>query len=101
MARRGQHYPKEWRWGCAYEGTWDEIATHAPEFRGRRLRLLVLSDEPSPSLEERRAFIRLPLEGRRRILAEQAERLAEHYESDTEWRDFLSGDIVGRGGGYA
>jgi hypothetical protein len=46
------------------------------------------------TLEERRAFLRLPLAERRRILAEQAERLEAHYEEDTEWREFQGGDIV-------
>jgi hypothetical protein len=27
------------------EGTWEEIASHAPELRGRRVRLTVLPDE--------------------------------------------------------
>lgn len=79
-----------------YEGTWEDIAMHAPEFRGRRLRLLVLADEAPPplSLQERRAILKLPLEERRRRLAEQAEELADYYERDTEWREFLAGDIV-------
>ncbi len=29
-----------------YEGTWDEIAAHAPDLMGRRLRLTVLDTEP-------------------------------------------------------
>ena len=28
------------------EGTWEELAAHAEEFRGRRLRLIVLPTEP-------------------------------------------------------
>ena len=28
-----------------YEGTWEEVATHAPELQGRRVRLTIL-DEP-------------------------------------------------------
>jgi hypothetical protein len=27
-----------------YEGTWEEVATHAPEFIGRRVRLVVLEE---------------------------------------------------------
>ncbi|HZP80206.1 MAG TPA: hypothetical protein VFB21_01090 [Chthonomonadaceae bacterium] len=46
------------------------------------------------TLEERRAFLRLPLAERRRILAEQAKRLEAHYEEDTEWREFQRGDII-------
>ena len=40
---------------------------------------------PAPlSLLQRRAFLNLPMEERRRILAEQAEKAAPHYEQDTE-----------------
>lgn len=49
------------------------------------------------TLEDRRSFISLPLEERRRRLAQQAEQMAEHYEVEqsreerTEWQ---GGDIV-------
>jgi len=43
---------------------------------------------------ERRSFIKLPLEERRRILAEQAEKLAAHYAQDSEWRAMEAGDLV-------
>ncbi len=49
------------------------------------------------SLAQRRAFMKLPLEERRRQLAEQADRMAEHYESDserTERAQWQCGDIV-------
>ncbi len=49
---------------------------------------------PPLSLVERRAFMKLPLEERRRILAEQAEKMTAHYEHDPEWRDFQVGDLV-------
>lgn len=49
---------------------------------------------PPLSLVERRAFMKLPLEERRRILADQAEKMAAHYEHDSEWRDFQVGDLV-------
>lgn len=39
---------------------------------------------------DRRAFLRLPLSERRRILKEQAEKLAAHYERDREWREWLA-----------
>jgi transcriptional regulator with XRE-family HTH domain len=40
--------------------------------------------KPPLSLAERKAFLRLPMEERRRILAEQAGRLTSHYETDDE-----------------
>ena len=46
------------------------------------------------SLVERRAFLRLPMEERRRILAEQARKMAAHYEKDSEWKELQGGDIV-------
>lgn len=46
----------------------------------------------SPRLD-RRAVLALPLEERRRILAEQAEKMAKHYEQDKEWREAEVGDL--------
>jgi transcriptional regulator with XRE-family HTH domain/Zn-dependent peptidase ImmA (M78 family) len=52
-------------------------------------------DEREPiSLIERRAFMKLPLEERRRIMARQAERMIAHYEQDREWREFQEGDFI-------
>jgi Zn-dependent peptidase ImmA (M78 family)/DNA-binding XRE family transcriptional regulator len=50
-------------------------------------------DQPL-SLVERRALMKLPLAERRRVLAEQAAKVAAHYDSDTEWRELQGGDIV-------
>jgi hypothetical protein len=46
------------------------------------------------SLVERRAFLRLPAEDRRKQLAEQAERAVELYERDTEWRSWEGAELV-------
>ena len=46
------------------------------------------------SILQRRAFLKLPLETRRQILDEQAQRMAEHYDEDTEWRELQEGDLV-------
>ena len=43
---------------------------------------------------DRRSFMKLPPEERRRILAEQAEKAAAYYEHDSEWRDEGAGDLV-------
>lgn len=53
-----------------------------------------LKVKPPISLVERRKFMKLPLEKRRQILAEQAKKLAAHYEQDSEWRELQAGDIV-------
>jgi uncharacterized protein YuzE len=50
--------------------------------------------EDSLSLSDRRAFMQLPLAERRRILAKQAEAMIEHYEQESEWRQFQGGDII-------
>lgn len=46
------------------------------------------------SLVKRRSFMKLPLEERRRLMAEQAEKLSSHYEQDTGWRELGAGDFV-------
>jgi transcriptional regulator with XRE-family HTH domain len=46
------------------------------------------------SLIERRAFLKLPLEERRRIMAAQAEKVAPAYAHDPEWQEWQGGDIV-------
>lgn len=46
------------------------------------------------SLDQRRAFLKLPLEERRRILQTQAETLATHYQTDPEWQDLQVGDLI-------
>ena len=51
----------------------------------------------TPSLAQRRAFLKLPLEERRRILALQADQIAEYYELESEQADrerWQGGDIV-------
>jgi Zn-dependent peptidase ImmA (M78 family) len=53
----------------------------------------IAADVPLPVIE-RRAFMNLPLEERRRLLAEQATRLADHYAQDAEWRELGEGDLV-------
>src|SRR3989442_4093916 len=71
------------------EGTWEELVARAQEFAGHRLRLTVLTQRSNNGVdsgEERnwtaRELLQLPLEERRRILAEQAEAAAPLYEAD-------------------
>lgn len=52
-------------------------------------------DPPSDgSLSERCRFLQLPKEERDRILRKQAEEMADFYENDTEWREWLVGPII-------
>jgi len=49
------------------------------------------------TLEQRRAFLKLPLAERRRILSQQAESAATHHESEESLREreaWQGGDIV-------
>ena len=49
------------------------------------------------TLEDRRSFLKLPLEERRRKLAGQADQMAEHYELEPareERAEWQGGDIV-------
>jgi len=49
------------------------------------------------TLAQRRAFMRLPLDERRKQLAEQANLTIEHYESEpelTERAEWQGGDVV-------
>jgi len=39
-------------------------------------------------------LMRLPMSERRRILAEQADKIASYYEEDTEWRELQEGDVI-------
>jgi hypothetical protein len=55
------------------------------------------ASDRSLGLQERRAFMTLPLDERRRQLAEQASQMAEHYEERQEGpdrEDWQGGDIV-------
>ncbi|MEX0642148.1 MAG: hypothetical protein WD468_05580 [Pirellulales bacterium] len=49
------------------------------------------------ALQERRAFMKLPLEQRRRQMAEQAAQMVRHYEAPTEViqrEEWQGGDVV-------
>ncbi len=50
--------------------------------------------DSSAGLGSRRAFMLLPLSERQRLMAEQAERFADEYEADPEWREWQGGDIL-------
>jgi Zn-dependent peptidase ImmA (M78 family)/DNA-binding XRE family transcriptional regulator len=57
--------------------------------------MLGITKEEGDRLEsiQRRAFMKLPMEERRRILAQQANELQEYYEQDVEWRQCQGGDV--------
>lgn len=51
-------------------------------------------EEQALSLEQRLAFLKLPLIERRRILERQAETMLDRYQQDSEWQELMSGDII-------
>ena len=53
-----------------------------------------VDEEEELTLQERRSFMELPVEERKRIMEEQAGKIKEHYEQDTEWKELQGGDIV-------
>lgn len=56
-----------------------------------------VATEIPKTLAEIREFMKLPIEERRRILVEQAEQMAEHYEEESARRErelWQGGDIV-------
>ena len=53
--------------------------------------------EQGLSLDERRAFMRLPLEERRQRMADQAEKMTDFYQAQAEVKqrqDWQGGDLV-------
>ena len=59
-----------------------------------RMRNHTVEPSVSLSLSERRRFLELPKEERDRILSEQAKKMADFYEHDTEWREWEGGPIL-------
>ena len=53
-----------------------------------------LAEDGELSLEQRLAFLKLPLEQRRLIMASQAEAMLAHYQEHTEWQELMAGDII-------
>jgi hypothetical protein len=60
-----------------------------------RVNELTMFEAPSSTSQmfDRRAFMKLPLEERRQILQAQAEAMVEHYDQDSEWREWINFDI--------
>ncbi|BAZ16826.1 hypothetical protein NIES4071_87040 [Calothrix sp. NIES-4071] len=45
-------------------------------------------------LERRKAFLKLPISERRRIMEAQADKMLSHYQEDSEWQELMAGDII-------
>ena len=71
---------------------------------GQTVEVIILVQEEAPSfsalkkqslsLEQRLAFLQLPMTERRRILESQAETMVDHYQQDCELQELMSGDII-------
>ena len=44
--------------------------------------------------KSRRSLLKMPLAQRRQILAQQAEKMVEHYQQNPEWKELGAGDIL-------
>lgn len=63
---------------------------------GQIVEVIVIIPEPDPSPHthlDRRAFMKLPMAERQKILAAQAEVMKEHYEQNTDWQDWVNLDM--------
>ncbi len=52
-----------------------------------------VKENDSNSVTNRRDFLKLPLSERRKILRKQSDEILEHYEKDTEWKEFQTLEI--------
>ncbi len=52
------------------------------------------NQKQSISLEERQAFLKLPLAERRRILENQAETMVSYHQQNTDWQEIMTDDII-------
>ena len=76
------------------ETTYALIEQRAQE-ENRTIQDEVLALFEQAALRERQAFMRLPLTNRRRVMAEQAQQLAAHYEQTAAERElWQGGDLV-------
>jgi hypothetical protein len=65
---------------------------------GQTVEVILIVAEKDPTSEpiqsiDRKAFLKLPLEERRRILEQQSEAAVEYYQQDQEWKEWLNFDI--------
>lgn len=63
-----------------------------PDAKQDAIANLILGELGEQTLD-RRSLLKLPIEARRQVLAEQAEQLLEHYQTDETWRETEVGDL--------
>jgi hypothetical protein len=72
------------------EGQTVEVIIILPEAQNSISSAKPADDNDSLSLEKRKAFLKLPLAERRRIMEAQADTMLSHYQENSEWRSLLS-----------
>jgi hypothetical protein len=56
--------------------------------------LVMLKEQPKSPKMTRDEILRMPIEQRRQLLAQQSEHMAAHYGSDAERFEWQGGDII-------
>ncbi len=69
-----------------------ETSKFTPQRNNTPLETIDISVKPQNI--NRREFMKLSLEERRRILAEQAEQMLLHYQQNKEWQELETGDLL-------
>lgn len=46
------------------------------------------------TISQRREFLKLTIEKSYRILEQQSNQIQHHYQENTEWQEWLEGDII-------
>ena len=70
------------------------IVNSITDTKAEKVRPKAAEAQQTLSLAQRRAFMKLPLEERRRILAQQAEGMLVHYQQNSEWQELQTGDLI-------
>jgi hypothetical protein len=52
--------------------------------------ILIVPQTATNETINRHEFLQLPLEERRRMLAQQAETMKDHYQNDSEWQEWVN-----------
>jgi hypothetical protein len=69
-----------------------ETSKFTPQRENTKIETVDISIKPQNI--NRREFMKLSLEERRRILAEQTERMLLHYQQNKEWQELETGDLL-------
>jgi len=90
--------PEEWPFEESYWLTRSILRLVAEGVIGKREAERILGKEIEMEVPatviERRSFLKLPLEKRRQMLAEQAAKIAGYYETNKEWKELEGGDLI-------